>query len=148
MRIVLALCALPLIAAEPAGFNYWSAAELKGFDQKLSNGKKVTTQSLAVFKNHTATAAHREGDGQAELHEHDADLFVIESGSATLVVGGRMPGAATSAPGELRAAAIEGGTKRTLSAGDIVHIPSRTPHQMLIAPGTKVTYFVLKVKEP
>lgn len=146
MKIIFALCAIPLIAAAPASYKYWSAAELKGYDQKLSDGKKINTSQLATFENHSVMMAHREGNGEAELHEHVADLFVVETGAATLIVGGKMPGAKTTAPGEMRGASIEGGTKQELSAGDIVHIPANTPHQLMVNSGEKFTYFVMKVK--
>ena len=146
MKILLAFGAISLFAAEPAEFKYWSAAELKSYDQKLSNGKPVNIRQLGTFKEHSALVAHREGDGDAEFHEHGADLFVVQSGTATLVVGGRMIGAKTTAPGEMRGASIEGGAPQALSPGDIVHIPARTPHQLLVEPGHKFTYFTMKVK--
>ena len=31
--------------------------------------------------------------------------------------------------------------------GDVLHIPAKVPHQMILAPGAKVTYFVTKVVE-
>lgn len=143
---LLAPAALLLAAAGPAGFQYWSAGELKAFDQKLSNGKPVNTQRLVDYDNHYTMVAHREGNGEAEWHEHEADFLIGQTGSATLIVGGQMPGAKTTAAGEMRGPSIEGGSKQTISAGDIVHVPARTPHQMLLNPGTKFTYFVIKVK--
>ena len=143
---VLLAPAVLLIAAEPAGFKHWTAAELKGFDQKLSNGKNVNTQRLADFDKHYTMVAHREGNGEAEWHEHEADFLIAQSGTATLIVGGEMPGSKTTAPGEMRGPSIQGGVRQTLSAGDIVHIPARTPHQMLLDPGARFTYFVIKVQ--
>jgi hypothetical protein len=32
--------------------------------------------------------------------------------------------------------------------GDIVHIPAKTAHQLLVAPGKVFTYFVIKVDVP
>ena len=75
---------LLLAAAGPAGFQYWSAGELKAFDQKLSNGKPVNTQRLVDYDNHYTMVAHREGNGEAEWHEHEADFLIGQTGSATL----------------------------------------------------------------
>jgi quercetin dioxygenase-like cupin family protein len=58
-----------------------------------------------------------------------------------------MPGAKTTALGEVRGPSIDGGVRQKLSPGDIVHVPPKTPHQVLLEPGTQMTYFVLKVKE-
>lgn len=139
------LFVFPLLAADPSGFNLWTSAELKGFDKKLA-GKKVATETLTRYGNHYTMVAHREADGEAEFHETDADLFVIESGSGTLIVGGEMVDAKRTAEHEMRAPSIKNGTSHHVSAGDIVHIPAKTPHQFMV-PSGKVTYFVMKVTE-
>lgn len=141
--------ALVALAADPAGFHLWTAADLKkaekGLGPKMDAGK-VATESLGKFDNHSLMLAHREGPGQAELHAKVADVFVVQSGEATLVVGGKMPGDKSTAPGERRGPSIEGGTKHKLAAGDVVNIPANTPHQLLLDPGKQFTYFVVKVE--
>jgi len=139
----------PLMAAEPTGVVVWSGSELKGYGKKLApkiNEGKVASERLATFPNHFAMIAHREGDGEAELHEKMADLFVVQSGEGTLVVGGTVPGAKTTAPGEIRGPSIQGGEHKRLGPGDVVHIPANVPHQVLVAPGKQFTYFVMKVE--
>ena len=82
MRIVpILLCALALMAAEPAGYKYWSASELKGMEKTLAGklaGKNFASERTGEFGNHYTMVAHREGNGEAEFHENDADLFVVE----------------------------------------------------------------------
>jgi hypothetical protein len=68
--------------------------------------------------------SHREADGMPEWHETQADLFVVESASATLIVGGTLQGADSPEPHEKRNGTIRGGIRRKLSAGDIVRIPN------------------------
>lgn len=70
----------------------------------------------------------------------------MQSGSATLVVGGIMVGGETVEPHEKRNGTIEGGIRRKLSAGDIVRIPARMPHQLLLGGSREFTYSVIKVK--
>jgi mannose-6-phosphate isomerase-like protein (cupin superfamily) len=70
----------------------------------------------------------------------------VQSGTATLLVGGAMVGGETTAPHEKRNGTIQGGIKRKISAGDIVRIPARTPHQVLLDGSSEVTYLVIKVK--
>ena len=53
----------------------------------------------------------------------------------------------TTAPGEMRGASIRGGTDVKLGPGDVLHIPAKVPHQMQLAAGAQVTYFVTKVVE-
>src|SRR5262249_20072280 len=99
------------------------------------------------FGNHYVLAAHREGPGEAEYHESEADIFVVQSGTARLIVGGKIKDGKTTAPGEIRGPSIEGGTEQKISAGDILHIPPKTPHQTLAEAGKKFDYFVVKIKE-
>ena len=142
---------MPLMAAEPTGFVVWSGSELKGYGKKLApkiNEGKVASERLATFPNHFAMIAHREGDGEAELHEKQADLFVVESGEATLVFGGEVVSPKTTAPNEVRGPSIKGGERKALAAGDVVHIPAKIPHQLLLPAGKEFTYFVMKVDTP
>jgi hypothetical protein len=144
------LLVLPLVGGEPAGYKYWSAEELKDLAKTLApkvNAQKVALGNLADFGNDRALAVHREGSGEAEVHETEADLMEIVSGSGTLIIGGTMTGGKTTAPGEVRGPSIDGGAKQKIAPGDILHIPPKIPHQVLLEPGTQITYFVLKVKE-
>jgi mannose-6-phosphate isomerase-like protein (cupin superfamily) len=151
MRIAtVLLCALPLMAAEPAGYKYWSASELKGMEKTLAGklaGKSFASDRIGDYGNHYALMAHREGNGEAELHENEADLFVVESGAATLTIGGKVVNPKTTAPGEIRGPSIEGGATQKLGPGDIVHIPSKTAHQLTLNGSKQFNYFVMKVKD-
>jgi mannose-6-phosphate isomerase-like protein (cupin superfamily) len=146
MLFVLTAAALP--AGPPKGFEHWSSARLQGFEKTLSpkiSAQKIATESLGSFGNHSFLIAHREGDGEAELHETQNDVMVIESGEATLVVGGAVVDPRTTAPHEIRGPSIRGGEKVALAAGDVVHIPVKVPHQMLVPAGKQITYFVVKI---
>lgn len=102
-------------------------------------------QDLARYGNHYLMLAQREATGSAEVHEHEADIFVIEAGQAVLITGGKMVNAHTEKPGEIRATSIEGGEKHEVSSGDIIHIPAGVPHQLQIEKTKPFTYFVVKV---
>ena len=146
LAILAAAAALP--ASAPKGFDHWTAAQLRGLEKKLSpkiNAQKIATESLGSYGDHSFLVAHREGDGEAELHETQNDVMVIETGEGTLVVGGTVVEPRTTAPHEIRGPSIRGGEKIPVAAGDVVHVPLRTPHQMLVAPGKQITYFVVKI---
>jgi mannose-6-phosphate isomerase-like protein (cupin superfamily) len=150
-KLIGLLMLLPLVGAEPAGYKYWSAQDLKALAKTLApkvNAQKVALDNLANFGPDHALVVHREGSGQAELHETEADVIVVVSGEGTLIVGGTMPGSKTTAPGEVRGPSIDGGTVRQkIAPGDILHISPKTAHQVLLEPGKQITYFTLKVKE-
>jgi len=145
------LLAAPLRAAAPPEVSIWTAADLKAQSGKLAqklNEQKGAFEQLASFGNHLTMLAHREGDGTAEIHETQVDFFFVQSGTATLLYGGELPGAKETAPHELRGPAVKGGERKTLNPGDIVHIPAKVPHQLLVPAGQEFTYFVIKVDTP
>ena len=132
-------------AASP-GIDIFSAKDVRNTADKLAGeGKPFASQELTRYGNHYTMLAYREATGSSELHEHEADFFVVETGQATLMTGGRLTKPKTQKPGEIRGTSIEGGKRHTVSAGDIVHIPAGIPHQLLIEKGKPFTYFVVKV---
>ena len=114
---------------------------------KKLDAQKVASEVIAKEGNRTFMVAHREGSGLAELHDNEADIMVISKGEVTMVYGGTIVDGKTTAPGETRGPSITGGTEVKLRPGDVLHIPARVPHQMKLAPGAMVTYFVTKVVE-
>lgn len=137
-------------AAGPPGFTLWTAGELKSMDGKLApkvNAQKVATQTLGDYGRHNVMVVYREGDGEAELHESMTDVFLVQSGAGTLVVGGTVVGGKSTGPGEVRGTSISGGTRHKLAPGDMANIPAGTPHQVLVAPGQKITYLIVKVRK-
>ncbi len=149
MRYAIVMVATAALwAAAPAGFELWKGSELRGMEKTLApkiNAQKLAMQQLGSFGNHSLMVAHRQADGEAELHETQADIFIVQSGGGTLVVGGKVVNGRTTAPGEVRGTAVEGGEKRALAPGDVVHIPARLPHQVLVAKGSQITYAIVKV---
>ena len=89
-------------------------------------------------------AGRREAPGEAEYHEHTVDVMHVVEGSATVVLGGEMRDAREVAPGELRAAAVDGGERRDLKPGDVLAIPNGVPHQFVDV-SNPFLYFVVKV---
>jgi mannose-6-phosphate isomerase-like protein (cupin superfamily) len=145
---LLLLVWVPFQTGDPAGFVFWSNSTLKDFSNKLApkiNAQKVATQQLGQFGNHSVMVAYREGSGEAELHETQVDIFVVQTGQATLVVGGSIVGGKSTGPGEIRGASISGGEKKKLAAGDIVHIPAKTPHQVILDSSQQFTYVIVKI---
>jgi mannose-6-phosphate isomerase-like protein (cupin superfamily) len=99
----------------------------------------------AEFGDHLLEISHREASGKVEVHKTKADVMVIQTGTATLVTGGEVVDLVASGPNEMQGASIKGGTSREIGPGDVIEIPIGVPHQFLLAPGTQITYLVVKV---
>ncbi len=139
-----------LLQAAPAGVHVWKAAEIASRGDALSKKlgpSKNASEIIATDGNRAFMVAYREGSGEAEWHETQADVFFITAGQATIVCGGTMVDAKTTAPGERRGPSIRDGVEMKVGPGDVVHIPAKTPHQMKLDAGAKVTYFVTKVTQ-
>ena len=145
-----AIVALAVCAEGPAGVEFFPGTQLKGYTKSLSpkiNAQKVATEQLAKWNNASLMVAHREGDGEAELHMTQADIMIIETGGGTLRMGGKVDNPRNTAANEVRGPSISGGEERKVAAGDIIHIPAKVPHQMRVAGGQQITYAIVKVDE-
>jgi mannose-6-phosphate isomerase-like protein (cupin superfamily) len=137
-------------AGGPEGFNLWKNADLKAYTKTLAakmGTSKTATERLTAVGNYSFMVAHREASGQAEFHANQADIFVVQSGAASLTVGGTLVDGKNTSPTEMLGTSITGGVESKLSAGDIVTIPAKTPHQLKLDPGKEFTYFVVKVTQ-
>ena len=140
------LFAIFLPSAFPAQVDLFTAKDLQGVAAALTPKEAgFADKNLARYGNHYFLLAKREQTGSSEMHEHEADVFVVQSGEAAIVLGGKIVGSHAVKPGELRGTSIEGGERRHLAAGDVIHIPAGTPHQLLLTKGKPFVYFVVKV---
>ena len=143
--VSIALC-FALQGQEGTKVDVYSAKDLAHMSQQLSQKRtQFSSESLARYGNHYLMLAQREATGSAEVHEHEADIFVIETGQASLVTGGKVVNPHTEKPGEIRGSSIQGGEKQEVGQGDIIHIPAGVPHQLLLTSSKPFTYFVVKV---
>lgn len=142
------VCALIVCAdgyARSQNVDIYTSGDLQATGQALAKGGKTFgSKDLARYGNHYTMLAMRESTGSSELHEHEADIFVVESGKATIVTGGKMVRPHTEKAGEIRGTSIEGGERHVLQTGDIIHIPAGVPHQLLVEKAP-FEYFVVKV---
>ncbi len=117
-----------------------------GANAKAQSSNPVVNPLLKYGNDYTLLV-YRNADGQAELHEHESDLYMVVDGEATLVSGGSMVDRTSQSPGEFRGSGISNGESQTLRKGDVVHIAPNIPHQLKVKPGQTFSYFVQKVKE-
>jgi hypothetical protein len=104
---------------------------------------RLASETLGHWGNHLLLKTHREASsGQAELQETQADLIVIQSGQAMILIGGKIVNGKITATNEIRGTSIQGGERRVLKAGDVLHVPVKTSHQVLLDAGVACITFV------
>ena len=137
----------PELDFDPPGFAMWSASDLAERDAALSTRvgpDRSARETLADYGNpsgaHRFRFIHRDADGVPEIHDDIIDVVFVRSGEGTLLVGGEMVNRTGS-----RGTSIAGGMRYPVSAGDMLHIPARTPHGYLVPDGGHVTYVLVRV---
>jgi len=146
---MLPLLCIPALAQSTKA-EYFSNKDIQTQLSDLALKAKASGSSgstLGDYGSHALKLSVRTSSGGAEVHAHFDDVLVITQGQATLITGGTVVDPKTDSDGETKGASIRDGKSQTISAGDIIHIPAGTPHQMIIAPGTLFSTFVVKVKE-
>lgn len=131
-------------------WQHWQLAQLKDRAKNLApkvDAQKAASEPLGKYNNHSMLVSHREGNGLAEVHEKQADVFFVQSGAGAIIIGGELVDSKPSAAGEIRALSIRGGEKRELKPGDVVHISAGVPHQFLIESGKELNCVFVKVDE-
>jgi len=100
---------------------------------------------LEDFGNHSGRPTFRDKSGVSEVHQNWTDILIIESGDATIAIGGTQVNPKTTGPGEMRSDTTTGARKVPVKPGDILNIPAGVSHQFLLEPGKTVAYFAIKV---
>jgi hypothetical protein len=115
--ILLALASwIMLEAADPFQPSLGNTTQQRDFDQKalaaLNPARHLGTERLLD----SAFVAYRNGSGESETHEKQADLLLIRSGEGTVLVGGKILDSKPSSAGEVRGRGIEGRTRYPIAA--------------------------------
>ena len=90
--------------------------------------------------------AQRRKAGEVEYHDRTNHVFVMVEGEATLVVGGSMVNARRTAPDQMRAPSLEGGTTYHMTKADVITIPAKTPHWFKEVPTKTVAYYAVNIE--
>jgi mannose-6-phosphate isomerase-like protein (cupin superfamily) len=145
---ILFLLAAPMFAADAPAVAIWTPAQLKQREAALSKTigpDHSSRETLADYGHHRFRFLYRDADGNPEQHDKIIDVVYVQSGEGTLVFGGTMVGRrAGGGAGEWLGTSLEGGERRPLGAGDIVHIPATIPHSFLVPKGKHISYVLVK----
>jgi hypothetical protein len=146
--VAAALLVVPLFAADPPRTIVWRAAELNQRGTELAKHvgpDHSSRETLADLGHHRFRLLYRDADGFPEQHDKIVDVVIVQNGESTLVVGGTMTGKrASDGAGELVGTRLDGGERRQIAAGDVVHIPAGIPHAFLVDAGKHVAYVLVR----
>lgn len=137
------LAATPALAGDQAGPIRLSSAELSKMVAETTDGLASSPLPLGA-KGPVVIVAHRTKTGEAEVHEGLNDVFVVHSGRASVLVGGKVEGQRLASPGEWRGGKIAGAQAFQLAPGDILWIPAGQPHQVIVPTGGDFSYMAFK----
>ncbi len=144
--LALVIAAAPTVPSAQEAGRHVSAKDLAALVAKTTDGTAVA--QVPTGPGAQMVAARREKTGEAEVHANFADQFIVQSGKATVLVGGKLEGGRETAPGEWRGGRIDGATRYELSTGDVLFIPAGVPHQTVVPSGGAFTYLVAKFPKP
>jgi mannose-6-phosphate isomerase-like protein (cupin superfamily) len=102
-------------------------------------GEIVNDKGLVIL-------ANRRGAGEVEVHDKTNHIFIIVEGEATFVTGGTLVGAKNTAPGQIRAASVQGGTTHQLKKGDVITVPAKTPHWWKEVSTKTIAYYAINTE--
>ena len=146
LAVILALVSIATLhAADPTTAVVWSAQALREAEARAKASVDPTFHRGVQRLLDSATLIYRDGPSEAEAHTDRADFITIREGRGTIVLGGSIVEGRSTAPGEIRGKAIEGGERHAVAAGDALYIPVNMPHQFLVDPGEHFVVVIVKV---
>jgi mannose-6-phosphate isomerase-like protein (cupin superfamily) len=135
--VVIVLSALTMADGVPTSVTY--VPHDKTASTFVKGGQIVGDKGLVML-------ANRRGAGEVEVHEKTNHIFIITEGEATFVTGGTLVNPRQTAPGQTRAANVEGGTTYHLSKGDVITVPAKTPHWFKEVPTQTIAYYAINLE--
>ena len=164
--LALACLALPAtVAAQdpfadvPNEFLHWDAEAVAAFQDQLDasprNGEGVWGTPFVVanaldradHRPHSVQIIHRAGYTQPEIHTTKWDLYVVLKGAGTVRVGGERVNWNEGRPPEGQRPQLEGAHEFEVTEADILHVPARSWHQVVVPEGGSITYALINVFE-
>jgi mannose-6-phosphate isomerase-like protein (cupin superfamily) len=116
----------------PATKTYSSSADVAALLAKAKadhkEGQPTVVENILHLAPYNANLEYRTAVGPAAVHVHEAELFYVLDGSATLVTGGKLANEKPTNAENLTGTGIEGGNAQAVAKGDVVIVPENTPH--------------------
>lgn len=102
----------------------------------------------ADYRPHSMSIVLREGYTQPEIHQLKWDIYVVLEGSGTVLMGGLRTGWDNARPAEGQRPGLTGAQAFRVTKGDIIHVPAREWHQLVLEEGESMHYALININEP
>ena len=126
--------------------------EIMGLIDKAKADRKgeapMVAKPILLMAPYRAQLEYRPGNAPAALHEKDAELMVVLQGTGNIVVGGKLVDEKRNNANNLSGSSIAGGNSQAVAVGDMLIVPSNTPHQVIPTGGAPIVLMTLHVPHP
>ena len=155
---VIALMSSSAFAQQPSGQNpaqamktFVSSADIAAVVAKAKSARKegqaMVTSPLLEVGAYKISIEYRSAATISGIHEREDEFFYVLDGGATLTTGGTLVNGKRSSPEHMSGTAIEGGTQRHITKGDIAIVPAGTPHWFGAVDGVAV-FMMMRMPRP
>lgn len=128
-----------------------SAADIQELIAKAKRDRKgdqpTVSEPILRLAPYNANLEYRAAVGPAAVHETEAEIFYVIEGSGTMTTGGKLIDEKRTNAENLTGTGIEGGSSRTLTKGDFLVVPEKTPHWVSAIDGS-IVLMTLHVPRP
>jgi mannose-6-phosphate isomerase-like protein (cupin superfamily) len=131
---------------------FMSETEIAGLVDKAKADRKgdapMVAEPILLLAPYRAQLEYRPGTAPAAIHEKDAELMVVLSGTGTIVTGGKLVDGKRANSSNVLGASIAGGRDQSVVKGDMLMVPANTPHQVIPTGGAPIVLMTMHVPFP
>ncbi len=141
------------LAAEPAPLQtFMNNKQIMGLIDKAKADRKgdapMVAEPILLMAPYRAQLEYRPGNAPAAVHEKDAELMVVLQGAGNIVTGGKLVDEKRNNANNLSGSSITGGNSQAVAVGDMLIVPSNTPHQIIPTGGAPIVLMTMHVPQP
>ena len=150
--LALTLLSIGVSAAAQTPITFMSEKDITALVDKAKGDRKndapMVAEPILSLAPYKAQLEYRPATAPAALHEKDAELMVVLSGTGSIVTGGTLVDGKRSNSANLSGSSISGGNAQSVKHGDMLIVPANTPHQVIPGGGAPIVLMTMHVPFP
>jgi mannose-6-phosphate isomerase-like protein (cupin superfamily) len=144
--------ALAQQAATPPATVFMSDKDIMALVDKAKADRKgdapLVAEPILSLAPYRAQLEYRPGNSPPAVHEKDAELMIVLQGTGNIVTGGKLVDEKRNNANNLGGSSIAGGNSQAVVKGDMIIVPSNTPHQVIPTGGAPIVLMTMHVPYP